>query len=151
MNNNYEKPIVVNTNETFESVYAESGYVETPSANATVHWSNHNSGSLSCVSVNVSTGNVPGSYIKAVVTLPNCIVDIGDFSGGFTSVDINGNQVIFIREGFFNPNESFQFSINRAIFSETGDGHDTSVHQGSYLETGKVGGSEGLSVSVEVA
>ena len=79
--NNYEKPIVVNTNEMFEAVYAESGYVEEPSASASVHWSNHNSGSLSCVSVNVSTGNIAGTFMKVVVTLPNCLIDVGDFSG----------------------------------------------------------------------
>ena len=82
--NNYEKPIVVNTNEMFEAVYAESGYVEEPSASASVHWSNHNSGSLSCVSVNVSTGNIAGTFMKVVVTLPYCLIDVGDFSGGFT-------------------------------------------------------------------
>ena len=98
-------------------------------------------------------GNVPGNYIKVTVTVNGNVSSLGDTSGPYTSCDINGNTVVFIRDGSFNPNESFQFSINKAVCGDAGfDNHNTTEHQGSFFETGtNIGSSEGLSVSIEVA
>ena len=60
----YEKPVILENIELFEAVYAESGYQEPPSGQVSASWSNHNSGSHSCISINASVGNVPGNYIK---------------------------------------------------------------------------------------
>ena len=150
----YEKPIVLENIELFEAVYAESGYVEPPSGNVTASWSNHNSGSHSCISINASVGPVPGNYIKVTLTINGNVSSISGISGpGGTSYEVNGNTVVFIREGAFNPNETFQFSINEAKCADSGiDDHDTSTHQGSFYETGThIGASDGLSVSIEVA
>ena len=149
----YEKPIVLENIELFEAVYAESGYQEPPTGQVSATWSNHNSGSLSCISVNASVGNVPGNYIKVTVTFNGNVSSLGDTSGPYTSCDINGNTVVFIRDGSFNPNESFQFSINKAVCGDAGfDNHNTTEHKGSFFETGtNIGSSEGLSVSIEVA
>ena len=94
-----------------------------------------------------------GNYIKVTVTLPGSVRSISDFSGPYTSCDVNGNTVVFIRDGAFNPNESFQFSINHAECEGSGeDNHDITEHQGSFFETGThIGTSDGLSVSIEVA
>ena len=150
----YEKPIVLENIELFEAVYAESGYVEPPSGEVTAEWSGHNSGSHSEISVNASVGPVPGNYIKVTVTINGNVNSIGDLSGpDKTSYEVNGNTVVFIRDGAFNPNESFQFSINHAECEGSGeDNHDITEHQGSFFETGThIGTSDGLSVSIEVA
>ena len=149
----YEKPVILENIELFEAVYAESGYQEPPSGQVSASWSNHNSGSHSCISINASVGNVPGNYIKVTVTLPGNVRSISDFSGPYTSCDVNGNTVVFIRDGAFKPNESFQFSINHAECEGSGeDNHDITEHQGSFFETGThIGTSDGLSVSIEVA
>ena len=149
----YEKPVILENIELFEAVYAESGYQEPPSGQVSASWSNHNSGSHSCISINASVGNVPGNYIKVTVTLPGSVRNISDFSGPYTSCDVNGNTVVFIRVGAFNPNESFHFSIDKAICADSGiDNHDITEHQGSFFETGThIGTSDGLSVSIEVA
>ncbi len=149
----YEKPIVLENIELFEAVYAESGYQEPPTGQVSASWSNHNSGSHSCISVNASVGNVPGNYIKVTVTVNGNVRNLSDPSGPYTSCDINGNTAVFIRDGAFNPNESFQFSINHAECGDAGlDNHDTTEHQGSFFETGtNIGSSDGLSVSIEVA
>lgn len=150
----YERPIVLENIELFEAVYAESGYQEPPSGSVTASWSNHNSGSLSCISVNAKVGNVPGNYIKVTLTINGNVSSISGLSGpGDTEYEVNGNTVVFIRNGAFNPNESFQFSINEAVCGDAGlDNHNTTEHQGSFFETGThIGSSEGLSVFIEVA
>lgn len=149
----YEKPIVLENIELFEAVYAESGYQEPPSGQVSASWSNHNSGSHSCISINASVGNVQASYMKVTVTLPASTRKISECQGNYTSCDVNGNTVVFIKEGRINPNESFQFSINHAECGDAGlDNHDTTMFQGSFFKTGtNIGSSEGLSVSIEVA
>lgn len=154
----YEKPIVLENIELFEAVYAESGYVEESIPEVTATWSNHNSGSHSCISVNAKVGPVPGNYIKVTVIINGNVSSISGISGpGNTSYEVNGNTVVFIRQEPFNPNESFQFSINEAICADSGiDNHDTTEHQGSFFETGthigvEGGGLEGLSAFIEVA
>ncbi len=151
----YEKPIVLENIELFEAVYAESGYVEPPSGQVSATWSDHNSGSHSCISIDAEMGSVSGNYIKITVTLPGSTdyIKPDSCAGPFTSCDVNGNTVVFIREGGFNPGECFQFSINHAVCGDAGlDNHDTTEHKGSFFETGThKGSSEGLSVSIEVA
>lgn len=150
----YEKPIVLENIELFEAVYAESGYVEPPSGEVSATWSDHNSGSHSCISINATMGNVSGNYIKITVTINGNVKSIDGLSGpSDTSYEVNGNTVVFIRNAYFNPGESFQFSINHAVCGDAGfDNHDTTEHQGSFFKTGThKGSSEGLSVSIEVA
>ena len=150
----YEKPIVLENIELFEAVYAESGYVEPPSGSVTAQWKNHNSGSHSEISVDASVGPVPGNYIRVTVTIHGNVRGIDGLSGpGDTSYVVNGNTVVFTRVAAFNPNESFHFSIDKAICDDSGiDNHDTTTHQGSFFETGThLNTSEGLSVSIEVA
>ncbi len=150
----YEKPVFVENDELFEGVYAdESGYSEEPSADVNATWTNHNSGSHSCISVNASVGPVKGNYMKITVTLPGSTRLITDLSGPYTNYEVNGNTVVIIREGAFNAGESFQFGINHAECDGTGeDDHDISEHQGSFFETGThLGVSDGIGVSIEVS
>lgn len=135
--NKYERPLVIANTDVFEGVYAlESGNPD-PDITGTIRWSNHNSGSHSDLSIDLKVSpNKSGEYIKVTATFVGNgnIVSVGG-SGGPAQMSVSGNTVVFEKFGHYNPGEQFQFSFNNVIFDETGDGHDTSVHKGSYYET----------------
>lgn len=134
---NYERPLVIANSDVFEGVYASISGSD-PKITGTIRWSNHNSGSHSDLSIDLKADpNMTGEYIKVTATFvgKGNIISVGG-SGGPAQMSVSGNTIVFERFGHFNPGESFQFSFNNVVFSETGDDHDTSVHKGSYYETG---------------
>lgn len=133
--NGYEKPIVIETEEMSEGVYAESGY-EQPSGEVELNWTNHNSGSHSDLEIKVITGDVGGEYIMVTATFQGNgnIVSWGGFSGPYTNVTTSGNTITFVRQGHFNANEKFQFGFNNVVFDGNGDGHSTDTHSGAYYD-----------------
>lgn len=132
--NGYEKPIVVETEEMSEGVYANSGY--TPQGTVDIRWTNHNSGSHSDLHIDVKTGDAPGEYIMVTATFVGNgnITQWGGFSGGYTNVTTSGNTITFVRQGHFNPNENFTFGFDNVVFDGNGDDHSTEEHAGSYYE-----------------
>lgn len=130
----YEKPMVIEKGYG-EGVYTESGYFVEDDSTVSVLWDNHNSGSHSDLRIKLNTGRKFGEHIVVTVSFVGNgeIVSVGGYSGGFTSVSVNGNSITFVREGHYNANENFDFGFDNVIFSELkagteGDGQ----HSGSY-------------------
>lgn len=122
---NYEKPVVIDEDEMFEGVFAESGDLPggggTPGFDVTVKWEGHNSGSHSEVNVlaheNKGCG---GEYLKVTVAFSGA-GDIESMSGvtNCTSWSRNGNVIEIVRQGHYNQGETFSFMIPDIRFTNS--------------------------------
>lgn len=119
--NIFDKPIVLNSIDLFEGVYAESGDLpDGPTAQLEIHWEGHNSGSHSEVQVFVTTGSEPGEHISVQLSF-NGKGEISSM-GSVTNCSYasnSSNSVTIERDGHYNPNERIGIMITDIRFTES--------------------------------
>ncbi|MCQ2522980.1 MAG: hypothetical protein MJ123_01460 [Lachnospiraceae bacterium] len=118
----YEKPVVLNNDDIFEGVYAQSNEGGYESHFKVV---NNDSGSLSVVEIAFELAlDHPGERIKVTIAYngPGYIEKINDVSGFEFSLAADGKSFTFDRKNHYNANERIVFNVNEMKFSERADG-----------------------------
>lgn len=126
----YNKPQIIENNELFEGIFAlESGQIQ--DWDWSIWWANHNSGSHSEMEIRgKNNSNKSGNFIVIYINFigKGEILSVANASKA-TSTKWNSNSITLTYNGVFNPGEEIVFGLPSIIFSDTGDGEQTT---GSY-------------------
>ena len=133
----YVKPLVIETNEMTEGVFANFGSGVEESYDYNLRWTNQNSGSHSDLHFDLHFHLAePRHYLKVTITFvgKGNIVSVGGYSGR-ASGSFSNNTIVFEMNDIINPTENLTLGFNNVIFDSCGDGHREEGKNGSYYKT----------------